>query len=57
MDMCFIMCIFTLMFMHDNFFNFYYVKMGRNGVLRCFCKGIVVNEFCVSLVTLGIYFI
>ena len=51
------MCIFTLVFMHVNFMNFYYVKMRKNGVLRCFCEVIVVNEFCVSLLTLGMYFI
>ena len=57
MDICFIMCIFTLVFMHDNFMNFYYVKMRRNDVLRCFCEFIVMNEFYVSLVALGMEFI
>ena len=57
MDIYFIICIFTLVFMHDNFMNFYYVKMCRNGVLRCFCEVVVVNEFYVSLVALGMYFI
>ena len=51
MDICFLMCIFTLVFMHVNFMNFYYVKMRRNGVLMCFCEVTIVNEYCVSFVT------
>ena len=46
MDICFIMCIFALMFMHVDFMNFDYVKMRKNGVVWCFCEVIVVNEFC-----------
>ena len=38
------------------FYEFLYVKMRKNDVLRCFCEVIVVNEFWVSLVTLGMYF-
>ena len=53
----FIMCIFALVFMHVNFMNFYYAKMQKNGVLWYFCEVIVVNEFCVSLGTLGVYFL
>ena len=57
MDICFIMCTFTLVFMHVNFMNFYSVKMRKNSVLRCYCEVIIVNVFCVSLGTLGVYFI
>ena len=53
----FIMCIFTLMFMHVNFMNFYYVKIRKNGVLWWYCEVLVVNKFCVGLGTLGVYFI
>ena len=51
------MCIFALVFMHVNFMNFYYAKMHKNGILWYFCEVIVVNEFYVSLGTLGVYFL
>ena len=53
----FIMCIFTLMFMHVNFMNFYYVKIRKSGVLWCFCEVLVMNKFFVGLETLGVYLI
>ena len=57
MDICLIMCNFALVFMYVNFMNFYCVKMDKKGVLWCFCEVIIVNEFCISLGILGLYFI